>query len=106
MGGPCPGGVYPGGSLSRGVSLSRWGLCPGGSLSRGCLSGGGSLSGGGGGFVRQTLHTVTCGQYASYWNAFLLISLFSEQAMKWEANLLLQYKLNLPFFNCIRSEKE
>ena len=60
-GGLCPGG--PGGSLSRGeVSVQGRGLCPGeGSLSRGGVS------------VSETPRTVTCGWYASYWNAFLLI---------------------------------
>ena len=60
------------GSLSRrrvsirGVSiqggyLSKGGICPGGfSVQEGSLSG------------RPPPHMVTCGQYASYWNAFLL----------------------------------
>ena len=52
--------LFMGESLSRGVSVQR------GSLSRG-VSVWGSLS-------RETphCHTVTCGRYASYWNAFLL----------------------------------
>ena len=85
-------GLYPGGSLSRGG-----GLCPGGSLSReGPLSKGGSMSRGRGSLsrgrgvsVREGLcpggslskgglcqgappNMVTCGWYASYWNAFVL----------------------------------
>ena len=58
-------GLYLGGSLSRGVSVQ--GVSVQGSLSRGSLSSGF--------YVRETprRRTVTCGQYASYWNAFLLI---------------------------------
>ena len=47
-----------GGSLSR-VGLCPWGLCPGRYLS------GFSVS------VRPPSHTVTCRQYAVYWNALL-----------------------------------
>ena len=104
----CPGGLCPGESLCRGVSVQRGlgpgrppysnlrevcillecilvnlyfntgmfdqthdkqnSLCPGGSLS-GSLSSG-SLSRGGL-CPGRTPHTVTCGRYASYWNAFL-----------------------------------
>ena len=78
--------------------LFPWGLCLGGSLSRGSLSIGsvarGSLSRGisvqevsvqgvsvhegglcqGGISVKETTRrTVTCGRYASYWNAFLFV---------------------------------
>ena len=64
-----------GGSLSRvwvsfqgvglpGGSLSGWVLCPGGSGPGGSLSKGGLCRGG-------DPSTVTCGRYASYWNAFL-----------------------------------
>ena len=52
QGGLCPGGLFPGGSLSKGVSVQR-GVCPGGSLS-------------------GRPPYVSCGRYASYWNAFLL----------------------------------
>ena len=67
------GGLCPGVSLFRGVSVRGGGLCPGvlcpgGSLCEGFLSRG-SLS-------RRSLswillHTVMCWQYASYWNLFL-----------------------------------
>ena len=96
------GGSLSRGSLSRGVSvwglcpgergsLSRGDLCPGGSLSRGSLCPGESLSRGVSvqelsvqgvvsvwgsqskeGLCQGDPHTVTSGQYASYWNAFLL----------------------------------
>ena len=61
----------PRGSLSSGVSvqgdLFPGGLCPGGFLSgRGSLSEEGSLS-------WRPPGTVMSGQYASYWNAFLLL---------------------------------
>ena len=56
------GGVSVQGGLCSGVSV--WGLYPGGSLSRG-----GSLSG-------RPPRTVKSGQYASYWNAFLYSSYF------------------------------
>ena len=66
-GGLCPGrggvSVQEGGCLCPGRgSLSRkgGGLCPG----RGRLCPGGSLSG-------RPPGTVTCGRYASFWNAFL-----------------------------------
>ena len=77
--GLCPGGVSVQGgqgSLSEG-GLCPWGLCPRGvpvqgglcpergSLSRESLSMGGLCQG--------DPHMVTCGQYASYWNAFLLM---------------------------------
>ena len=74
----CLGGSVQGESLSieslclGGVS-DQWGLCPGISLSRGSLSRGVSVQGGlclGSLSARQC--TVMCGQYASYWNAFLL----------------------------------
>ena len=80
--GLCSGSLCPGGSLSRG-SLSR-GLCPGRSLSRGSLSRGSrykqiSLQGVSaqgvpvqGGLCPRGLCLVKSGQYASYWNAFLL----------------------------------
>ena len=86
--GLCPGGLCPGVSLSRGgglcpgvgvsvqgwESLSRGGLCLGGSLSSGGLCPGGVS-------VRETpRRTITCGWYASYWNAFLfqrILKLFS-----------------------------
>ena len=57
-----------------GVSV-QGGLCPGGSLFRGVSLQGRSLSGRGlcpgGGLCQGDPHTVTYGQYASYWNAFL-----------------------------------
>ena len=60
----CEGYVFTGVSLSTG-----WGLYPGGgSLTGGSLSRGGFLLG------RPPPRTVTCGRYASYWNAFLFIS--------------------------------
>ena len=72
-------------SLSGGVSV-QGGLCRGGvsvhggSLSRGSLSVG-PLSGGIS--VRETPRTVTCGRYASYWNAFLFTNKFccNEEAL-------------------------
>ena len=54
-GGSLSGGLCPGGSLS-GRSLSRGGLCPG---------------------DPPCHHTVTCGWYTSYWNAFLLLYFFA-----------------------------
>ena len=58
-GGLCPGGFQPGG-CPGGVSVQE-------SLSRGSLSG-------------RPPRTVTCGQYASYWNAFLLlISIYTNK---------------------------
>ena len=58
-GGHCPGegGLCPG----------EGGLCPGGSLSRGSLPGGCSVG---------TLRGQESGQYASYWNDFLLLGGF------------------------------
>ena len=56
----CPGGLCPGGSVSRGY-LCPWGV----SLSRVV-----SLRGEGG-LCQGDPHTVMCGRYASYWNAFL-----------------------------------
>ena len=53
-------------SLSRGVSVPGGG--GGGSPSQGALCPGGSLSGVVS--VMEIPHTVTSGQYASYWNAF------------------------------------
>ena len=51
-----------GGSLSRGVSVQR-GLCPEGvSVQRGLCQG--------------DPHTVMCGRYASYWNAFLFNEIY------------------------------
>ena len=61
----CPGGFLYRGALSRRVSV-QGGLCPVGSLS-GDLCPVGSLSGG---LCLGVRHTVTCGWYASYWNAF------------------------------------
>ena len=51
------GSLSGGGSLSRGRGLcpAWWGLCPGGGVS-----------------VQGDPCAVKCGQYASYWNAFLL----------------------------------
>ena len=76
-------GLCPGeGSLSRGgVSVQGRGLCPGeGFLSRGEVSvqGGGLCLGdlcrGRGFSVQGDPGKVMCGRYASYWNAFLLVS--------------------------------
>ena len=60
----CLGGLCLGRGLCPGVSV------PGGSLSRGSLSSGISVQGVS---VREDPHpsTVTCGRYASHWNAFL-----------------------------------
>ena len=102
QGGLCPrvsvqGGLYPGRSLSMGVSVhgvSVGGLCARGSLCKGISVQGGlcpgiSVQGGlcpgvcpgeslsRGVSVRETSHTVTCGQYVSYWNAFLYTVIFS-----------------------------
>ena len=80
-------GLCPGGSLSRGVSVQE-DLCLGvsiqgvsvqrGSLSRGSLYRGVSVQGVSvvGGFC----HTVMCGQYASYWNAFLFWYCFVQNS--------------------------
>ena len=66
------GGLCPEGSLS-GESLSRRGVGPGVSLSRRVSVRGGSLS-------SIPPRTVTSGQYASYWNAFLLyLNLFTDK---------------------------
>ena len=70
-----------GGSLSREISvqgyLCPWGLCLEGSLSRRVLSRGVSVQGSlsRGVSVIETPHTVTYGQYVSYWNAFLFFDL-------------------------------
>ena len=65
LGGLCPGGLYWGvsvqGSLS-GESVSRWVSVQGG-VCLGCLCQGDP----------SPASTVTCGRYASYWNAFLFI---------------------------------
>ena len=58
-------GVYVQGVSVQGV-LCPGGLCPTGVSVRGDLYQGGS-------FVRETPHTVMCGRYASYWNAFLYL---------------------------------
>ena len=57
--------VHAGGGLCPGVSV-QGGLCPGD------LCPGGSLSG-----RPPCHHTVTCGWYTSYWNAFLLLNFFA-----------------------------
>ena len=87
QGGLCPvgvslqGGLCPvgGGSLSRGVSVQ-------GSLSKGSLFGGVSVWGVSvwgvsvqGVSVRETPCMLTSGQYASYWNAFLFLSMRSRK---------------------------
>ena len=60
----------------RGLSLcSGGGLCPGGSLSMGV----GGLCQGNPRTETPSPRTVTSGRYATYWNAFLLISLNEEQ---------------------------
>ena len=67
------GGLCPGGSMLGGVCVQEV-LCRGGSVSRGSVSSGVCVQGGlcpGGVSVRESPHTVTSGQYASYWNAFL-----------------------------------
>ena len=68
----CPGGLCQRGSLSRG-SLSRRDLCPGGLCPGGLCPG---LSVQGGSLSRRSPSMVTCGCYASYWNAFLLLFAF------------------------------
>ena len=60
------GGLCPRGLCTRGVPV-QGGLCP----ERGSLSRQGSLSMGG--LCQGDPHMVTCGQYTSYWNAFLLM---------------------------------
>ena len=99
-GGPCPGGLCPGrslsrwvsvqGSLSRGVSV-QGSLCPRGSLSRGLCPWGVSVLGGlclgglcpwGGLCHGDHHHTITSGWYASYWNAFLFYSYFLKNNWK------------------------
>ena len=105
------GGAVQRGFLTRG-SLSRWGvsvqvrgLCPGGrSLSRwgGGFSvsvGGGSLSRGfsvQGSLCQGDPRRVTCGRYASYCNAFLLIYLFSIFT-KYDTKLIKKNKNRRPF---------
>ena len=90
-GGLCPGG----GSQSRwGVSVQFGGLCPGG-VGVLCLGGGGGFS------VQGSLcqgdpRRVTCGRYASYWNAFLLIYLFSIFT-KYDTKLIKKNKNRRPF---------
>ena len=71
QGGLCPGRSLSGRSLSR-VSLSVQGVSVWGSLSRG-----GDLCPGPP--LTETLHTVTRGQYASYWNAFLFGGLYRHR---------------------------
>ena len=73
--GLCPGGS---GGLSPGVSV-QGGFCPGGSLQGVSVQGGlsrGSLSGGS--LLGKPPSTVTSGQYASYWNKFLLNVVFCK----------------------------
>ena len=80
------GGLYPGGILCPGVSLSRGvsvqvclcpgGLCLGGSLSRGSLSRRESFSRGSLSGRPPPPNMVKSGRYASYWNAFSLISYY------------------------------
>ena len=74
------GGLCPGGGVF--VHGGR-GLCPGG---EGSLSRGRGLCPGGGVFVRETPPcTVKCGQYASYWNEFLLnFNYGSKSNSSWE----------------------
>ena len=103
--GLCPGGLCPGrslsrGSLSRGISvkgvsihggsLCPWGLCPGGI----CLGGMVSVLGcpSRGVSLRENPRTetprlVTCGWYASYWNAFLLFIILSHADQHYSENL-------------------
>ena len=78
---PVQGSLYRGGGLCRGsqsrVVSVQGGLSPGWSLSRGSLSRGslsrGSLSRGFSGVEIPTPVMVTCGQHASYWNAFFFL---------------------------------
>ena len=96
-------GLCPGGVSVQGCLCPTWGLCQGGSLSRGISVQGVSVKGVSfqgvsvqgrslsrginvqgvsiqGISVRETpAHTVTCGRYASYWNAFLWYFFFAEQ---------------------------
>ena len=74
------GSLSGGGSLSRGVSVSgvtvQRGLCSaGGSLPRGPLSGESLFSGD---LCRGDPRTVKSRRYASYWNAFLFFTFFSN----------------------------
>ena len=75
------GGICPGGSLSRGISvregLCPGGLCPGGSLSREVSVQEGLCPERPPG-QRSLPRLVTCGWYASYWNAFLFVNILSE----------------------------
>ena len=88
LGDLCPGGVFvQRGSLSSGriyvqgrVSVQGEGLCPGWGLSPA-----GSLSG--------TPHrTVTCGRYASYWNAFLYLNVSMSKCLD-NSRVVLQFQV-------------
>ena len=84
------GGLCPGGFLSRGVSvqegLCRGGLCPRGLCPRGLCLG---ISVRGDLCPERSLSgrppcTVTCGRYASYWNAFLFsLNFVAAQSEYW-----------------------
>ena len=99
------GDLCPGGSLFSRVSvleasLSWRGLCPGGVSvqGRGSVSRGGGLCQGVsvqgglclGGLCQETPHTVTCGRYAFYWNAFFLSHVFHFIIKLIYQNLLLE----------------
>ena len=94
----CPeGGLCPGGSLSRGslsggfclgglcLGVSVWGVSVWGSLSRGGLCLRVSLSGRAS-VMETPLRTVTRGRYASYWNAFLYVIIFSGMALEFNCS--------------------
>ena len=71
-------GSLSGGSLSRGVSV-QGGLCPGGFCPGGLCPGVVSVQGG---LYQGDPRTIMSGQYASYWNAFLFGSAFSNHGFQ------------------------
>ena len=86
--GLCPGGLCPG-ALSRGISVqgvSIQEVSVKGALSRGSISRGVSFQGWmllsrQGGLCQGDPHTVTWGQYASYWNAFLFLEIITRKCL-------------------------
>ena len=73
-----------------GGSLSRKGLCPGGGSVQGGLCQG------------DPPHTVTCGRYASYWNAFFMFLIAIRKPVddncnyKWlQPSIVSQFNLDL-----------
>ena len=95
LGDLCPGGVsVQRGSLSKGVSVQREDLCPGEGLcpGGGSLSRVGSLSGGVSVRDPPPHRTVTCGRYASYWNAFLYLNVSMSKCVD-NSRVVLQFQV-------------